>query len=128
MKILKCHKEVAKDPFGMELNELRPQFLKWEEIIRANAISTLGNRDHINTCLSYMLYSVSTRKTFNLAYYIAKRMANISVQGTTALPYGMLLTRLFRFCEPIPPSPTLTNGHFQLLTQSMTVFILMIPF
>ena len=97
--------EVAKDPFGMELNELRPQFLKWEEIIRANVISTLGNRDHINTCLSYMLYSVSTRQTFNLAYYIAKRMANISVQGTTALPYGMLLTRLFRFCEPIPPTP-----------------------
>ena len=97
--------EVDKDPYGMELNELKPQFKKWEEILRANVISTIGNRDHINVCLCYMLYSLSVRQPFNLAYNMAKRMADIPVQGTTAMPYGMLLTRLFRFISPIPPTP-----------------------
>ena len=52
--------EVNKDPYGMEYNELKPQFKKWEEILRANVICTIGNRDHINACLCYMLYSLST--------------------------------------------------------------------
>ena len=52
-----------------------------------------------------MLYSLSVRLPFNLAYYMAKRMADIPVQGTTAMPYGMLLTRLFRHISPIPPTP-----------------------
>ena len=51
-----------------------------------------------------MLYSISTGQPFNLAYYLAKRMAEIPLVGTTALPYGMLLTRLFREISPIPPS------------------------
>ena len=96
-------KEVDKDPFGMELNELKPQFKKWEEVLRANFISSIGNRDHVNTCLCYMLYSISTGQPFNLAYYMAKRMADIPLFGTTALPYGMLLTRPFRAISPIPP-------------------------
>ena len=35
--------EVPKDPYGMELNELKPQFRKWEEVLRAHVISTIGN-------------------------------------------------------------------------------------
>jgi hypothetical protein len=97
--------EVNKDPYGMELNELKPQLKKWEEVLRANVISTIGNRDHINVCLCYMLYSLSVRQPFNLAYYMANRMVDIPVQGTTAMPYGMLLIRLFRHISPIPPTP-----------------------
>ena len=96
--------EVDKDPFGMELNELQPQFRRWEEVLRANVISSVGNRDHVNTCLSYMLYSISTRQPFNLAYYMAQRMTDIPLNGKTALPYGMLLTHLFRAISPIPPN------------------------
>ena len=97
--------EVQKDPYGMELNELMPQFKKWEEVLWANVISTIGDRDHINLCLCYMMYSLSVRQPFNLAYYMAKRMADIPVQGTTAMPYGMLLTCLFRFISPILATP-----------------------
>ena len=67
-------------------------------------ICSIGNRDHINASLCYMLYSISTGQPFNLTYYLAKRMADIPLVGTTALPYGMLLTRLFRAVSPIPPN------------------------
>ena len=49
-----------KDPYGMEYSELKPQFKKWEEILKANVICRIGNRDHINAYLCYMLYSLST--------------------------------------------------------------------
>ena len=88
----------------MELSELKPQFRKWEKVLRANVISSVGNRDHVNTCLCYMLYSISTRQPFNLAYYMARKMANIPFNSKNALPYGMLLTRLFRAISPIPPN------------------------
>ena len=107
--------EVLKDPYGMELNELKPQFRKWEEVLRANVISTIGNRDHINLCLCYMMYSLSVRLPFNLAYYMAKRMADIPVQGTTAMPYGMLLNRLFRFISPIPETPRGLRVDYSLI-------------
>jgi hypothetical protein len=82
-----------------------PKFKKWEELLRANVISTIGNRDHINVCLCYMLYSFFIRQPFNLAYFMTKRMADIPVQGTTAKPYGMLLIRLFGFISPITSTP-----------------------
>ena len=52
--------EVDKDPYGMEYNELKPRFKKWESILRANVICSIGNRDHVNACMSYMIYSLST--------------------------------------------------------------------
>lgn len=96
--------EVNKYPFGMELKELKLQFKKWEEILSANVMCTFENHDHMNTCLCYMLYFFSTCQPFNLDYYMAKRIANIPLLGTTALPCGMLLIRLFRAFAPIPPN------------------------
>ena len=94
---------IIKDPYGMELSELKPQFRKWEKVLRGNVMCSIGNRDRVKTCLCYMLYSISTRQPFNLAYYMARKMANISFNRKCALPYGMLLTRLFRAVSPIPP-------------------------
>nr|GEV01593.1 hypothetical protein [Tanacetum cinerariifolium] len=54
-----------------------------------------GNKDHPNACLCYMLYCLTIEKTFNLAYYIAKRIESVTKSDIMTLPYGMLLTRLF---------------------------------
>ena len=114
-RVNKAGVEVDKDPYGMEYNELRPRFKKWESILRANVICSIGNRDHVNACMCYMLYSLSTGQLFNLTYYIARRMADISLVGTTALPYGMLLTRLFRAISPIPPNPRGISLDYKLV-------------
>ncbi|GKB27805.1 hypothetical protein Tco_0867206 [Tanacetum coccineum] len=56
-----------------------------------------GNRDHILACLCYMLYYVAKSKKFNLAFFIAKLMEFVTKQARLILPYGELLTRLFKY-------------------------------
>nr|GFA29362.1 hypothetical protein [Tanacetum cinerariifolium] len=55
----------------------------------------LGNKDHLNVYLVYMLYYLANQKRFNLAYYIAMRMESMIKNNFMVLPYGMLLTRLY---------------------------------
>ncbi|GJU13576.1 hypothetical protein Tco_1135972 [Tanacetum coccineum] len=74
-----------------------PTLKPLEEIIRVNVFCLGGNRDHVPACLCYMLYCVVHSEKFNLAYYMAKRMEWVTKQKRLILPYGMLLTRLFKF-------------------------------
>ncbi|GKA04596.1 hypothetical protein Tco_0683716 [Tanacetum coccineum] len=60
-----------------------------------NVVSLMGNKDHPNACLCYMIYCLTIGKHFNLAYYIAKRMVSVTKSADMTLPYEMLLTRLF---------------------------------
>ncbi|GKA52569.1 hypothetical protein Tco_0745884, partial [Tanacetum coccineum] len=77
--------------------EIVPTLKPLEEIIRENIFYLGGNRDHVLACLCYMLYCVVHSEKFNLAYYMAKRMEWVNKQKRLILPYGMLLTRLFKF-------------------------------
>nr|GEU53753.1 hypothetical protein [Tanacetum cinerariifolium] len=56
-----------------------------------------GNRDHVPACLCYMLSCVARSEKFNLAYYMAKLTERVIKQSRLIVPYGMLLTRLFKF-------------------------------
>ncbi|GJZ32883.1 hypothetical protein Tco_0578319 [Tanacetum coccineum] len=89
-------KEVVPDPYQMVLSEMKLDFKKWETILSENAISLPRNKDHPNVCLVYMLYCLANQKCFNLAYYMAKRMASVIKSDFMMLPYEMLLTRLYR--------------------------------
>ncbi|GJX06288.1 hypothetical protein Tco_0194220 [Tanacetum coccineum] len=66
-------------------------------------------------------YQILTREiipTFNLAYYIAKRMEWVTKQARLILPYGMLLTRLFTFI--MNEYPELNNESYVLYDHVMT--------
>ncbi|GJX68987.1 hypothetical protein Tco_0304714 [Tanacetum coccineum] len=54
---------------------------------------------------------------YNLAYYIAKRMEFVTKQPRLILPYGMLLTRLFKYV--ISVNPELSNDHYVLYDRVM---------
>ncbi|GJU10601.1 hypothetical protein Tco_1132997 [Tanacetum coccineum] len=75
--------------------EIEPTLKPLEEIIQENIFCLGGSRDHVLTCLCYMLYCVVHFKKFNLAYFMAKQMEWVTRQKRLILPYGMLLTRLF---------------------------------
>ncbi|GKD55738.1 hypothetical protein Tco_1289125 [Tanacetum coccineum] len=77
--------------------EILPTLKPLEEIIWENVFCLGGNREHVPACLCYMLYCVANFEKFNLAYYMAKRMEWVTKQAMLILPYGMLLTRLFKF-------------------------------
>ncbi|GJU00215.1 hypothetical protein Tco_1110553 [Tanacetum coccineum] len=81
-----------------------------EEIIRENIFCLGVNRDHVPACLCFMLYYVVHSEKFNLANYMAKQMEWVTKQARLILPYGMLLTRLFKFI--MDEYPELSNDSY----------------
>nr|GEV71385.1 hypothetical protein [Tanacetum cinerariifolium] len=63
----------------------------------------MRKKDHPNVCLSYMIYCLTIGKTFNLAYYIAKRIESMTNSNAMTLPYEMPLTRLFKHVQTSHP-------------------------
>ncbi|GKD41401.1 retrovirus-related pol polyprotein from transposon TNT 1-94 [Tanacetum coccineum] len=57
---------------------------------------TRGHRDYVSACLCHMLYCIETSTPYNLAFFILKRMEKTRNKPKELLPYGMLLTRLFK--------------------------------
>ncbi|GKE74682.1 hypothetical protein Tco_1536723 [Tanacetum coccineum] len=98
--------------------EITPTLKPLEEIIRENVFYLGGNRDHVPACLCYMLYCVVHFEKFNLVYFMAKRMEWVTKQKRLLLPYGMLLTRLFKFF--IRENPKLQNESNVLYDRVMT--------
>ncbi|GJT56126.1 hypothetical protein Tco_0991180 [Tanacetum coccineum] len=76
-----------------------------------------GNRDHVSACLCYMLYCVVHSEKFNLAYFMAKRMKWVTRQKRLILPYGMLLTHLFKVI--MNENPELNNESYVLYDRVM---------
>ncbi|GJT64251.1 hypothetical protein Tco_1015731 [Tanacetum coccineum] len=97
--------------------EIEPTLKPLEEIIWENVFCLGGNRDHVPACLCYMLYCVVHSKRFNLAYFMAKRMEWVTKQKRLILPYGMLLTRLFKFI--VRENPELENESYVLYDRVM---------
>ncbi|GJT71678.1 retrovirus-related pol polyprotein from transposon TNT 1-94 [Tanacetum coccineum] len=89
----------------------------WVEIIRENVFCLGGNQDHVLIFLCYMLHCITKSKIFNLAFFIAKRMEFVTKQARLILPYGMLLTRLFKYV--MSESPELFNESYVLYDRVM---------
>ncbi|GKE04802.1 hypothetical protein Tco_1396820 [Tanacetum coccineum] len=64
-----------------------------------------------------MLYCVVHSERFNLAYYMAKRMEWVTKKARLILPYGMLLTCLFKFI--MNEYPELYNDSYVLYDRVM---------
>ncbi|GJY36258.1 hypothetical protein Tco_0421636 [Tanacetum coccineum] len=62
-----------------------------------------GHRDHVSACLCHMLYCIETSTPYNLAFFILKRMEKTRNKPNELLPYGMLLTRLFKHVVSVSP-------------------------
>ncbi|GJZ00124.1 hypothetical protein Tco_0517553 [Tanacetum coccineum] len=97
--------------------EIHTHMKPWVDIIRENAICLGGHRDHVSACLCHMLYCIETSTPYNLAFFILKRMEKTRNKPKELLPYGMLLTRLFKHVMSI--SPELAFDHFLSHDQAM---------
>nr|GEV25507.1 hypothetical protein [Tanacetum cinerariifolium] len=99
---------VTLNPNQILTKDLIPDMNQWEELIRENVFELGGHRDHLPTCLAYMLYCVVSEEQYNHAYFFVKRIKCAKSTLTANLPYGMFLTRLYlyvmetRHYNPIP--------------------------
>ncbi|GJV07182.1 hypothetical protein Tco_1344838 [Tanacetum coccineum] len=98
-------------------HEIKSHMKSWVEIIRENVFCLGGNQDHVPACLCYMLYYITTSTRYNLAIFILKRMKAIRRQHKVNLPYGMLLTRLFKHI--VSNSPELSDDRYILCDRVM---------
>nr|GEU81090.1 copia protein [Tanacetum cinerariifolium] len=55
-----------------------------------------GHRYYVSVCLCHMLYCIESSTPYNLAFFILKRMKKTRNKPKELLPYGMLLSRLFK--------------------------------
>ncbi|GJY17865.1 hypothetical protein Tco_0389356 [Tanacetum coccineum] len=82
----------------------------WVDTICENIICLGGHWDHVFACLCHMLYCIETSTPYNLAFFILKRMEKTRNKPKELLPYGMLLTRLFKHVVSI--FPKLAIDHY----------------
>ncbi|GJS68249.1 hypothetical protein Tco_0682814 [Tanacetum coccineum] len=106
-KIDKEGNTIYKLPNQVKTNELFDHLWPCELVIRENVYSTIGNRDHTQAVSALMLYCLQNRQPFNIAYFIIRRMYFFRDRRDKVLPYGMILTRLFKNLKA-----NMTQGSF----------------
>nr|GEX58351.1 pentatricopeptide repeat-containing protein [Tanacetum cinerariifolium] len=79
----------------------------WVDIIRENVICLEGHKDHVFACFCHMVYCIETSTPYNLAFFILKRMEKTQNKPKELLPYGMILTRLFKHVVFVSPEPAI---------------------
>ncbi|GJW13835.1 hypothetical protein Tco_0017968 [Tanacetum coccineum] len=108
----KNKKTVIVDKNEIQTREIQPHMKLWVDIIRENTICLGGHKDHIFACLCHILYCIKTSTLYNLAFFILKRMEKSQNKPKKLLPYGMLLTRLFKHVVSV--FPELAINHYIL--------------
>ncbi|GKF45260.1 hypothetical protein Tco_0131812 [Tanacetum coccineum] len=84
----------------------------WVDIIHENTICLGGHKDDVSACLCHMIYYIETSTRYNLAFFILKRMERTRSKPKELLPYGMLLTSLFKLVVSV--FPELAIDHYIL--------------
>nr|GEX75709.1 pentatricopeptide repeat-containing protein [Tanacetum cinerariifolium] len=104
-----------KKPFVVDKNgiltcEIQPHMKPWVDIILENVICLGGHPNHVFACLCHILYCIKTFTPYNLEFFILKRMEKTRNKPNKLLPYGILLTRLFKHVVSI--FPELVIDHY----------------
>ncbi|GKB53576.1 retrovirus-related pol polyprotein from transposon TNT 1-94 [Tanacetum coccineum] len=118
-KIDKEGNTIHKLPNQIETNELFNHLRPCELIIRENVYSAIGNKDHTQVVIALMFYCLETRQPFNLAYFIIRIMYFFRDRKDKVLPYGMILTRLFRNLK-VNMAEHLFDERFKLVPRKMS--------
>ncbi|GKB73030.1 hypothetical protein Tco_0934442 [Tanacetum coccineum] len=108
---------VSLNPNQILTKELSPDMKQWEKLIRENVFRLGGHQDHLPACLSHILYCVVAEEQYNLAYFFVKRIQCARYTPTANLPYGMFLTRLYRYV--MKAYPHLDNGIYDIVDRVM---------
>ncbi|GJU35856.1 putative reverse transcriptase domain-containing protein [Tanacetum coccineum] len=87
------------------------------QLIRENVFGLGGHRNHLPASLAQMLYCIVAKEQYNLAFFFVKRIECARATPNANLPYGMFLTRLFRYV--MEHYPHLENGIYNVVDRVM---------
>ncbi|GJZ28096.1 hypothetical protein Tco_0572743 [Tanacetum coccineum] len=87
----------CKNPTIIIRDNLPLNIKDWELIIQENVICVDANKRSKDACSAIMLHHLKNSQNFNLAYYIAHKIKSVKNRVNYPLPYGLLITRLYRF-------------------------------
>ncbi|GJT03876.1 hypothetical protein Tco_0838338 [Tanacetum coccineum] len=104
-------------PIFLLLTKFVDFFNRNEELIRENVFGLGGHQDHLLASLAHMLYCIVAEEQYNLAYFFVKRIEYARATSTVNLPYGMFLTRLFRYV--MEHYPHLDNSIYNVVDRIM---------
>ena len=93
---LLCNSPDVLCPKRIRIRELRRNLQPMAIILRENALSIGRDREYLPACCAHMLYCILTRQPYNLSYLFAMRIMHFHEHGLS-MPYGMFLTRLYRY-------------------------------
>ncbi|GJY78974.1 retrovirus-related pol polyprotein from transposon TNT 1-94 [Tanacetum coccineum] len=93
-------------------DDLLPNIKDKELIIHENVIYVDTHKNSIDACSAIMLYNLKSCQKFNLAYYIAHKIEDVKNRDDCPLPYGLLLSRLYRHI--LAKYPKLFRSHSEL--------------
>nr|GEX28399.1 pentatricopeptide repeat-containing protein [Tanacetum cinerariifolium] len=116
----KNKKPVVVDKNKILTREIQLHMKPWVDIIRENVICLGGHQDHVSACLCHMLYYIETSTPYNLAFFILKRIEKTRNKLKEPLPYGMVLTRLFKHVVSV--FPELAIDHYISYDRVMHLF------
>nr|GEU92571.1 RNA-directed DNA polymerase, eukaryota [Tanacetum cinerariifolium] len=106
----KNKKTIVMDENEILTREIQLHMKPWVDIFRENTICLGGHKDHVSACICHMLYCIEFSTLYNLAFFILKRMEKTRNKPKELLPYGMLLTRFFKYVVSV--SPRLVFDHY----------------
>nr|GEY63447.1 pentatricopeptide repeat-containing protein [Tanacetum cinerariifolium] len=106
----KNKKTIVVDKNEILTREILPHMKPWVNIIRENTICLGDHKDHVSACFFHMLYCIESSSLYNLAFFILKRIEKTRNKPKELLPYGMILTRLFKHVVFV--SPELAFDHY----------------
>ncbi|GKD94577.1 hypothetical protein Tco_1374414 [Tanacetum coccineum] len=79
----------------LHIDDIRPDLKGWELFFREKFFCSIGKRNRVNACTTYMLYYLTIRRKFNFTSMILYRMKEVKNKRDGPMPFAMLLTRLY---------------------------------
>ncbi|KAI3827632.1 hypothetical protein L1987_01712 [Smallanthus sonchifolius] len=79
-----------------DMLDLLHERIVWNHILLHNLFMQEENQEEVLTVIAYVLYFFKTHTPCNLGYIMVKRMVNLPATFEKLLPFGILLTNLFK--------------------------------
>nr|GEW95684.1 UBN2 domain-containing protein [Tanacetum cinerariifolium] len=96
----------------LHIDDIHPDLRGWELFFRKKFVCSLGKRNRVNACTTYMLYYLTIRRKFNFTSMILYRMEEVKNKRDDSMPFAMLLNCLYNHILQTNPQAIVLLARF----------------